>query len=108
MKHRSPAAPLLLPVVTFGIYALVWFVKSKDELNALVSPKIPTAWLLIVPIANWFWFWNFAKSVSTYTGGKSSQTSTFLLLLLLSSIGAAIVQSGLNAVTEGAPAKVAA
>ena len=29
MKHRSPAAVLLLPFVTFGIYAWVWQVKSN-------------------------------------------------------------------------------
>lgn len=108
MKHRSPAAPLLLPIITIGIYSLVWLVKTKNELNAIVSQKVPTAWMLILPIANWIWYYNFGKAISSYTGGKTSAGGTFWLLLLLGPIGAAIIQSGLNSAGKGAAVSAAA
>ncbi len=51
MKNRSPIAVFLLPMFTFGIYGLVWLVKTKNEMNSL-GAKIPTAWLLIIPFVN--------------------------------------------------------
>jgi hypothetical protein len=51
MKKRSPIAVLFLPIITFGIYVLVWYVKTKDEMNTL-GASLPTAWLLIIPLAN--------------------------------------------------------
>ncbi len=33
MKKRSVLAVILLPIVTLGIYSIVWFVKTKKELN---------------------------------------------------------------------------
>jgi hypothetical protein len=98
MKHRSPAAPLLLPFITLGIYSLVWIVKTKGEMNATVSPRIPTAWLLIVPIANFVFYWKFAGGVAQVTKGAAGQGLAFVVMLLLGPIGAAIVQSYLNKV----------
>ena len=98
MKTRSPIAVLLLPLITFGIYSLVWLVKSKGEMNKLVDPNVPTAWLLIVPIANFIFLWKFAGAVDQVTKSASSQGVSFALLLLLGPIGQAIVQSSLNKV----------
>jgi hypothetical protein len=95
MKRRSPAAPLLLPIVTFGIYSLVWMVKTKNEMNPTVD-AIPTAWLLIVPIANIWWEWKYAVGVEQYTDNGMSRHAAFWLLLLLGPIGAAIVQNAFN------------
>lgn len=97
MKTRSPGATFFLPLVTFGIYSIVWFVKTKDEMNELIGEKIPTAWLTIVPIAVWWWQWRFAIGVEQVTNGKVSKTSAFLLTFFLGSLGMAIVQSGINA-----------
>lgn len=96
MKLRSPAAVLLLPLITFGIYTLVWEVKTKNEMNAVNSFRIPTAWLLIVPIANFFWLWNYASGAAEFTRGTVSRGGAFWLMLLLGTIGGAIVQSGFN------------
>nr|WP_165788178.1 DUF4234 domain-containing protein [Arthrobacter glacialis] len=96
MKRRSPAAPLLLPLVTFGIYTLVWHVKTKNEMNAL-GQKIPTAWLFILPIVSFWWLWKFAVGVEAVSG--FSRNGAFWLLLLLGPIGAAVVQSQINGAT---------
>lgn len=96
MNRRSPAAPLLLPIVTFGIYYLVWFVKTKNEINLTAQSRIPTAWLLIVPIASFWWLWKYAVGAEEATNKGISRSAAFWLLLLLSFIGMAIVQNAFN------------
>ena len=100
MKLRSPAAVLLLPLVTFGIYSFVWLVNTKSEMNKLVDPDVPTAWLMIVPIANFLFIWKFAGAVGQVTKGATTQGVAFALMLLLGPIGQAIVQSSLNKVAS--------
>jgi hypothetical protein len=103
MKLRSPAAPLLLPFVTFGIYTLVWYVKTKNEMNqSNTQTQIPTAWLIIVPFVNIWWLWRYAVGVEEFTKGRMSTVAAFLLTFLLTAIGGAIVQSKFNATINGA------
>lgn len=97
LSRRSPAAVFLLPFVTFGIYALYWLVRTKTELNA-AGAKIPTAILLIVPIANLYWLWKFGEGVDYVTDRRMSTGVAFLLVLFLDIIGSAIIQSQLNQV----------
>jgi hypothetical protein len=95
MKHRSPAAVFLLSLITFGIYAFVWHVKTKNELNRL-GAHIPTAWLLIVPLANLYWIWKYCEGVEQVSQGQISAVLALILLLLLSIVGLAIMQSEYN------------
>lgn len=95
MQRRSVAAVIILTFITFGIYALVWFVKTKNEM-VKEGADIPTAWLLIVPIASIYWMWKWAGGVEKVTGGKQGQAINFVLVFLLGIIGMAIVQSSLN------------
>lgn len=95
MKYRSIAAPLLLPLVTFGIYSLVWSVKTKNEMNKY-GTGIPTAWLLIVPIANIVWLWKYSVGVEVFTRRGLGRHAAFWLMFLLGTIGSAIVQHEFN------------
>lgn len=95
MKQRSPVAVLLLPFITFGIYSLYWMVKTKGEMNKL-GAQIPTAWLIIVPIINIWWYWKYAEGVEQITQEKLNGVLAFLLLLLLGFIGEAIIQDYFN------------
>lgn len=97
MSQRNPITIVLLPIVTLGIYYLVWYVTTKDEMNAK-GANIPTAWLLVVPIANYFWIWEFSKGVELATNKGMGAGTAFVLLLFLGTIGGAIVQSNLNKV----------
>ena len=101
MKLRSPAAPLLLPLVTLGIYTLVWNVNTKDEMNQVNTNRIPTAWLLIVPIANIFWLVAYARGAKEFNGSGST-AGTFWLLAILGVIGEAILQARFNRTIKGA------
>jgi Domain of unknown function (DUF4234) len=106
MKHRSPAAPLLLPIVTLGIYTLVWHVKTKNEMNKTIASRIPSAWLLIVPIGNIFWLVAYARGAKEFNG-TGSTAGTFWLLALLGVIGEAILQARFNRTIKGAVASTA-
>ncbi len=101
MNKRSVAAVVILSFVTFGIYGLIWHVKTKNEM-VNHGADIPTAWLIIVPIANLYWYWKWSGGVEHVTRGKGSQAVVFLLMLLLGIIGMAIVQSWFNkSIDEG-------
>lgn len=50
MKYRNPLKLLVLSIITLGIYDIYWLVKTKTELNAKTKIKIPTIWLLFIPI----------------------------------------------------------
>lgn len=41
MKSRNPLSVLFLPLVTIGIYSIVWYVKTKNEMN-IRGANIPT------------------------------------------------------------------
>jgi hypothetical protein len=103
MKNRSPIAVFFLPFVTFGIYGLVWQVKTKGEMNRL-GAGIPTAWLLIVPLVNIWWLWKYSEGVEKVTNGGMSGVLAFVLLFLLGVVGMAIIQNEFNKVAASAAA----
>ena len=95
MKNRSIGLMILYTFLTFGIYGIYWYVSTKTEMVEL-GADIPTAWLLIVPIANIYWIWKWAGGVEHVTKGKMSQVIAFILVALLSIVGVVIVQLELN------------
>jgi len=106
VTKRSVAAVIILSIITFGIYALVWMVKTKGEM-VKAGADIPTAWLIIVPIASIYWMWKWAGGVEHVTGGKFSQVIAFILLFVLGLIGMAIIQAELNkAIDRGVPGQL--
>lgn len=103
MKKRSVAAVILLPIITIGIYALYWFVKTKGELNEK-GASIPTAWLLIIPLVNIWWIWKYFDGVDHVTNGKVNGVLMFVLDLFVTAlIPMAICQDAYNKMSiEGA------
>ena len=97
MKKRNVFGVFFLPFITFGIYALVWYVKTKGEMNSK-GAQVPTAWLLIIPFVNLYWLWAYAKGVEKVTNKASSAVAIFLLCLLFGVIGMAVTQSAFNKV----------
>ena len=103
MKQRSVGGVIILSLVTFGIYALIWHVKTKNEMNAC-GAEIPTAWLLIVPIANIYWIWKWCTGIEHITKEKMTAPVALLLHVMLPLIGMAILQDTMNqAVRRGLP-----
>lgn len=103
MTTRNPLLVVLLTFITLGIYGIVWYVITKNEMNQSADAQIPTAWLLIVPFVNLYWIWRFASGVEKTTNGDMSGGLAFVLLLLLGIIGMPVVQLSLNKVAT-APA----
>ena len=99
MQRRSVAMVIVLSIITFGIYALVWMVKTKNEMNSQ-GANIPTAWLLIVPVVSIYWTWKYCGGVEHVTRGKTSQVIAFILMAVLGIIGMAIIQDAFNKVAD--------
>ena len=99
MLNRSPVMVFIYTVITCGIYAIVWQVKTKDEMVSL-GATIPTAWLLIVPFANLYWLWLYWVGVEKVPGGKTSSAVALLLLFLLGPIGMAVIQNSFNDIAK--------
>jgi len=97
MQHRDPIMVILLSIITFGIYYLVWLVTTKNQMNTK-GAQIPTAWLLIIPLVNIWWYWRFCEGVELVTNKGMQTVIAFLLLWLLGVIGIAIIQNELNKV----------
>ncbi len=100
MTQRNPGLVLLLSMFTFGIYSLIWFVKSKEEMNAQ-GAEIPTAWFLIIPILNLLWLWKFSQGVERVTRQGMSAGLAFALFLFLGPLGFVLTQINFNKVALG-------
>ena len=94
LKERNPLVVLLLIVITFGIYALVWIVKTKNEMNSL-GANIPTAWFIIIPILNIYFFWRYCEGFAIITK-KWEAIVIFLIAIIFAPAAVWIVQDGLN------------
>jgi hypothetical protein len=85
MTKRSPIAVFFLSIFTLGIYIIVWRVKTKGEMNRL-GANIPSAWLMIIPLVNIWWLWEYAEGVEKITKKGMTQVVAFILLILLKKI----------------------
>ncbi len=100
IQKRDVVVVYLLTIITFGIYGIYWEVKTKDEINSL-GAQIPTAWLLIVPIANIYWLYKYAEGYSNVVKKDNNGILWFILFWLITIIMPAIVQSDLNKIADG-------
>ncbi len=98
MQHRNAFLVFFLPLITFGIYGIYWYVVTKREMNAR-GAGIPTAWLIIIPIVNIYWLVRYSQGVDMVTNKEMNTAVAFILLFLLGSIGMAILQAKFNSVS---------
>ena len=98
IKRREIAVVDILMLITLGIYAIYWFVQTKEEINSL-GGDIPTAWLLIIPIANLFWFYKYCEGFSLFVKKDDNPILWFILYIIAGIIMPAIVQSELNKIS---------
>lgn len=95
IKRRNPALVIIFTIITFGIYGIYWFVKTKNEINSL-GANIPTAWLLIIPIANLYWDYKYAEGFSNYVKKDNNAVLWFLLFFFVAPVAVIIFQIELN------------
>ena len=99
IQKRDILVVYLLSIITFGIYSIYWEVKTKDEINSL-GADIPTAWLLIVPIANIYWLYKYADAYANKVKKDNNGVLWFIVFWFVSIIMPAIVQSDLNKIAD--------
>ena len=95
VKKRNIVMVYILSMITFGIYGIYWTVATKKEMNEL-GAEIPTAWLIIIPIANIFWMYKYCEGFSEKVKKDNNPLLWFVLYILVGIIMPAIVQSELN------------
>lgn len=95
IKYRSPVSIIILSIITFGIYSIYWVVMTKREINSL-GAKIPTSWLMIIPIVNIYFFYCYAEGFSVFVKKDNSPILWFLLYLVISPVAMILIQIELN------------
>ncbi len=70
-------------------------VSTKNEINSK-GASIPTAWLLIVPIANIYFIYKYCEGFAVNVKKDNNTILWFILYILIGIIMPAIVQSELN------------
>ena len=97
ITKRNPWAMVGLTIITFGLYMLYWLIVTKIELNE-AGAEIPTAWLLIIPFGNLYFYYKFAQAFSQVVlkRGDEHTIEYFLLLLFLPLIGEIVCQIKMN------------
>ena len=58
--------------------------------------RIPTAWLIIIPLVNFYWYWKWCEGVETTTKNSISTVVAFLLICVLGFIAMPIIQDKFN------------
>jgi cytochrome bd-type quinol oxidase subunit 2 len=105
MTKRSPVTVVILSLITFGIYALIWQVQTKNEMNRAYGAGIPTAWLILVPfVGALYWLWKWSEGAEKATG--MSTISVFLLMILVPIVGIPVLASKFNEAKPAMPLAV--
>jgi hypothetical protein len=95
MKNRSLLNMFLLGLVTLGIYYIYWFFATRREMVAK-GAKIPSAWLAIIPFANFYFLYKYSEAFYKYVNKENSPMTYFLLLVLLPGISEFVLQYIIN------------
>ena len=96
LERRNILLVYVLGFVTLGIYFLYWYVVTKNEMNNKLGADIPTAWLIIVPVANLYFTYKYYEAFSEKVKKDNNAVLWFVLAYLVGIIMPAIVQSEFN------------
>lgn len=95
VKKRNIVAIYLLTIVTLGIYAIYWLVQTKKEMKEM-GAEIPTAWLIIIPIANLYWLYKYSDAFAQKVKKDNNTILWFILWVFVGFVMPAITQMELN------------
>ena len=80
MVKRNLLLVWLLTSLTQGLYTLFWYVKTKREMTNL-GENIRPVWMLIIPVVNWYWLWNYSQAVSKVINQKLRPITVYKILI---------------------------
>ena len=99
VKYRNPLFVVVVSLVTFFIYAIYWFYKTRGELSELnkggMSPLMATIGLFI-PLVNIYVAWKYCEDVETASKGAQGKILLFVLWLVFMPAMQYITQNELN------------
>ena len=99
VKQRNRFLVYLFSIISFAIYGIYWLVSTKNEFNSL-GAKVPTAWLLIIPIVNFYWFFKYYQAFAVNVK-KDNNTALWVILgFLVGFIMPFIIQTELNKIAN--------
>jgi hypothetical protein len=98
VRHRNGFSLIAWWIASAGLYELLWLGETRLEMNRL-GARIPSMWLLVVPMSALYWAWCWAEGVRHVTAGRTSVLAAFLLWLL-GPFGMALLQGRFNALTS--------
>lgn len=93
---------VLIALIGLG-YSFYWLIDTAKVLRRTTNEKIPIALLLIIPFANYWWMWRYSAAVEKYTHDKAQTALSFVLLVLVGSIGMGILQDMYNKLPQNQP-----
>jgi len=93
MTKRNPIVAWLLAMITCGIFGIIWYFKSTDEMKAR-GADIPHPILILVPIVNFWFLWKFSEGVQKVSNGATSAGLVFILSLV--GFGIIVAQGAFN------------
>lgn len=102
VKHRNVFLVYIFSIITFGIYAIYWIVSTKLEMNEQ-GAKIPTAWLMIIPIVNFYFIFKYCQGFATTIKKDNNTALWFILGIFVGFVMPAIVQLELNKLATPTP-----
>ena len=83
MKRRNVVLVPILFIITLGIYGLVWFYSTADEMIRLNKQENenPLMWLImaLIPVVNLFAVWKHSQAVELMTEKRVNGVLLFLL-----------------------------
>lgn len=96
IRDRSLIHMTIMTLITCGLYLIYWAVVTKNDLNYL-GAHIPTAWLLIIPFANFYFWYKYAQAFAHYIRKNDDDALIyFVIIIFLPLIGKLIIQHEFN------------
>ena len=95
IKEKNILAVYLLAIFTLGVYAVVWSVKSKRDINSL-GGDIPNSFLMFVPVVNIYWIYKYSEGFACHVKKDDNTILYFLVSFFVGFVTPFIVQSELN------------
>lgn len=89
----------ILWTITFGLYGLYWFVKTKNNMNQK-GAKIPTAWLMVIPLVNVYWLYKYAEGFAVKLQKDKHSFVWFLVFFFIPILTPLLVQLKLNKIAK--------
>lgn len=98
MVQREPMKVLLLGLFTLGIYPIIWFWQTAQELTAK-GQDIPNPIFMFIPILNLLFIWKYCEAVEKITNGAQTAIMSLVFFVIFCPYGMMAVQQKFNEVS---------